>query len=101
MAAPLPDLEYLPPLLPPKQTLRPGPGESDKSEGVGKVLPAAEAAEGGDLILEFAKRRFRRDDTVAALMAAHREILQGKFGNRLPVVVLRNKKPVELFINLR
>ena len=64
-----------------------------KVSGVVAGLPSAEAGlKEGDLIVEFAKRRFRRDDTLAALMALHREALQGKFGNRLPVVVLRNSR---------
>ncbi|MEK6336093.1 MAG: hypothetical protein AABM67_14275 [Acidobacteriota bacterium] len=55
----------------------------------------------GDLIVEFIKRRFRRDDNVAALMAVHRKVLEGKFGNNLPLTILRNKKQAELVMTLR
>lgn len=73
-----------------------------KVTGVIAGLPAAEAGvREGDLIVEFAKRRFHRDDTVAALMAMHRQILEGKFGYSLPLKIIRDKKQSELVINLK
>ena len=65
-------------------------------------LPSAEAGlMAGDLILEFANHKFRRSDTLAALMGKQREILEGKFGNTLSVTVLRNKQRSQLVIRLR
>jgi S1-C subfamily serine protease len=73
-----------------------------KVTGVVAGLPAAEAGlREGDLILELAKRRFRRDDTIAALMAMHRQVLEGKFGFSLPVKFIRDKKQSESVITLR
>lgn len=73
-----------------------------KVTGVIKGLPSAEAGlQDGDLILEFAKQRFHRNDTIAALMSMHRQILEGKLGNKLPLTILRDKKRSELTINLR
>jgi hypothetical protein len=73
-----------------------------KVTGVIAGLPSAEAGlKEGDLIIELVKRRFRRDDTLDALMAAHRQILEGKFGNKLPVTILRNKQQSNLVITLR
>ena len=73
-----------------------------KVTGVIAGLPAAEAGlREGDLIVEMAKRRFRRDDTIAALMAMHRQVLEGKFGYSLPLKIIRNKKQSELVMNLK
>ena len=73
-----------------------------KVTGVIAGLPSAEAGlKEGDLIVELAKRRFRRDDTLDALMAAHRQVLEGKFGNKLPVTIFRNKQQSNLVITLR
>jgi len=80
-----------------------GPDESGlKVTGVIAGLPSAEAGlQAGDLIVNFAGRRFRREDTYEALMAEYRQILEGKSGYRLPVTILRNKKQSELIVNLR
>jgi hypothetical protein len=73
-----------------------------KVTGVIQGLPSAAAGvQEGDLIVEFAGRQFRRDDTYEALMAAYRQILEGKSGYKLPVKILRNKKRLELVISLR
>jgi Peptidase family M28 len=80
-----------------------GPEESGlKVTGVIAGLPSAEAGlHEGDLIISFVGRKFRHEDTYAALMAEYRQILEGKSGSRLPVTIVRNKKRSELIINLR
>lgn len=55
----------------------------------------------GDLIVEIAKIRLRRTDTLAALMKMQQEMLQGKFGFKIPVIVLRNKQRLEMTLNLK
>jgi hypothetical protein len=73
-----------------------------KVTGVIAGLPSAEAGlREGDLIVELANKRFRRDETLEALMAAHRQVLEGKFGNKLPVIIIRNKQQSNLVITLR
>jgi hypothetical protein len=105
IASPIPDLGLIAHLITAAESDAAGLGAEEsglKVTGVVAGLPSAAAGlQPGDLILEFAKRRFRRDDTVAALMAVHRQILEGKLGDRLPVTILRNKKQSELVINLR
>lgn len=105
VASPIPDLGMVAHLITGAEADAAGLGAEAsglKVTGVVPGLPTAEAGlKEGDLIVEFIKRRFRRDDTVAALMAVHREVLEGKFGTRLPVIVIRDKKQSELVINLR
>jgi len=105
IASPIPDLGLIVHLITNAEADAAGLGAETsglKVTGVVPGLPAAEAGlKEGDLIVEFVKRRFRRDDTLAALMAVHREVLEGKFGNRLPLTVVRNKTQSELVINLR
>ena len=73
-----------------------------KVTGVIGGLPSAEAGlMAGDLVLEFANHKFRRSDTIAALVAKHREVLEGKFGNTLTVTVLRDKQRSQRVIKLR
>ena len=70
--------------------------------GVVPGLPAAVGGlQAGDFIYELANMRFQRDDSIAKLMTAYREVLEGKHGNSLPVKVIRDKKPLELTILLR
>lgn len=70
--------------------------------GIIAGLPAAKAGfQPGDFIVQLADHQFRRDDTVAALMARHREILEGKHGFTLPAKVIRGKTHVDLVMNLR
>ena len=65
-------------------------------------LPAARAGlQPGDFIVEFANYQFRRDDSVAAMMARHREILEGKYGSTLPLKVIRGSTRLDLVLNLR
>ena len=64
-------------------------------------LPAATAGlQPGDLILKFANFEPHRDDTIASLMAVHRQILEGKFGSELPTTILRDGKRSELVLKL-
>jgi Zn-dependent M28 family amino/carboxypeptidase len=73
-----------------------------KVTGVLPGLPAATAGLiPGDLILKFNDFEFHRDHTLASLMAMHRQILEGKFGQQFRVILLRNGKQSELTINLR
>lgn len=80
----------------------PAPASGLKVTGVIAGLAAASAGlKQGDLIIEFGDYRFRRDDTLASLMTMHREVLEGKHGNRLKLKVIRNDKTLELFIDLK
>ena len=73
-----------------------------KVTGVVAGLPAAVAGlQPGDFILEFANYQFHRDDTLPALMAMYREVLEGKRGNKLTVKLIRNKKHLDLNLQLR
>ena len=73
-----------------------------KVTGVIAGLPSAEAGlMVGDLILEFADYKFRRSDSLAALMAKQREVLEGKYGNTLTVTVLRDKQRSQRIIKMR
>jgi hypothetical protein len=73
-----------------------------KVTGVIAGLPAAVAGlQPGDFIIEFANYQFHRDDTLPALMAMYREVLEGKRGNSLPVKIIRNKKRLDLSMLLR
>jgi S1-C subfamily serine protease len=105
VASPIPDLGVVVHLVGSAEADAAGlSGEESglKVTGVVAGLPSAEAGlREGDLIVELAKRRFRRSDTLAALMAAHREVLEGKMGNSLPVTIIRDKKQSELIIKLR
>jgi hypothetical protein len=65
-------------------------------------LPAAAAGvQTGDLILRVGDREFHRDDSLAALMAMYRQILEGKLGFRFPMSVLRQGKRIEMTMTLR
>ena len=73
-----------------------------KVTGLIAGLPAAKAGlQPGDLIVDFANYRFRRDDALPALMAMHREILEGKRGVTLPLKVVRGNTRLDLVMNLR
>ena len=73
-----------------------------KVTGVIAGLPAARAGlQPGDFIVEFANQQFRRDETLAALMARQRGILEGKHGFALPAKVIRGNTRLDLVINLR
>jgi C-terminal processing protease CtpA/Prc len=70
--------------------------------GVIAGLPADKAGlQPGDFIVEMANQQFRRDETLAALMAMHREVLEGKRGFTLPLKVVRGKTRLDLVMNLR
>jgi hypothetical protein len=73
-----------------------------KVTGVIAGLPAAAAGlQPGDFIYDFANYQFRRDDSVMALMKMYREILEGKSGNNLAVKLIRDKKKLDLNLQLR
>ena len=73
-----------------------------KVTGLIAGLPAAKAGlQPGDLIVDFANYQFRRDDTLPAMMAMHREILEGKRGSTLPLKVVRGNTRLDLVMNLR
>lgn len=73
-----------------------------KVTGVIPSLPAADAGvQPGDFVTEFAGYQFRRNDTLAGLMAMHREVLEGKRGNRLPLRVIRGTQALDLILTLR
>jgi peptidase M28-like protein/PDZ domain-containing protein len=73
-----------------------------KVTGVIAGLPADKAGlQPGDFIVEMANQQFRRDETLAALMAMHREVLEGKRGFTLPLKVVRGKTRLDLVMNLR
>jgi hypothetical protein len=73
-----------------------------KVTGVIAGLPAAAAGlQPGDLIVEFAQYKFRRDDALMKLMTLHREVLEGKRGFVLPLKVIRDKKQLEMSMNLK
>jgi Peptidase family M28 len=73
-----------------------------KVTGVIAGLPAAVAGlQPGDFIYDFANYQFRRDDSVMALMKMYREILEGKSGNNLAVKLIRDKKKLDLNLQLR
>jgi S1-C subfamily serine protease len=73
-----------------------------KVTGVIAGLPAAVSGlQPGDFIIEFANYQFRRDDAVPALMALHREVLEGKRGNVLGLKVIRDNKRLDLKMTLR
>lgn len=55
----------------------------------------------GDLILEIASIRFRRDHTIASLMAMQRQLLEGKMGSNVAVKALRRGKILQLTLRLR
>lgn len=105
VASPMPDLGLSAHLITNAESDAAGLGAEEsglKVTGVIPGLPSAEAGlQEGDLILDIAGRRFRRDDTYAALMAQYRQILEGKAGVKLPVTIIRNKKRQDLTINLR
>jgi hypothetical protein len=65
-------------------------------------FPAAMAGvQAGDFMYEFANMKFSRDDSIAKLMGAYREVLEGKRGNSLPVKLIRDNQPLELTIVMR
>ena len=105
IASPIPDLGLVCHLITTAESDAAGLAADEaglKVTGVIAGLPAAEAGvREGDLIVEFAQRRFHRDDTVAALMGMHRQILEGKFGYSLPLKIIRDNKQSELVINMR
>ena len=73
-----------------------------KVTGVLPGLPGSAAGlHVGDFIYEFANSKFQRDDSIAKLMTAYREVLEGKRGNSVPVKLIRDNKPLELTIVLR
>ena len=73
-----------------------------KVTGVVPGLPASLGGlQPGDFIYEMANYKFQRDDSLAKLMTLHRELLEGKRGNSLPVKLIRGNKPLELTIALR
>lgn len=73
-----------------------------KVTGVVPGLPGSVAGlQPGDFIYELASYKFQRDDSIAKLMTAYRELLEGKRGNSLPVKLIRDNKPLELTIVLR
>lgn len=73
-----------------------------KVTGLIAGLPAAKAGlQPGDFIVDFANYQFRRDDALPALMAMHREILEGKRGFTLPLKVVRGNTRLDLIMNLR
>jgi Zn-dependent M28 family amino/carboxypeptidase len=104
-ASPIPDLGLIGHLATNAEADAAGLSGEDSGLKVTSViegLPSAEAGlKAGDLILEFANYRFRRSDTVAALMAKQREILEGKFGNKLSLTILRAQQRSQLVISLR
>lgn len=80
----------------------PAPHGGLKVTGVIAGLPADKAGlQPGDFIVEMANQQFRRDETLAALMAMHREVLEGKRGYTLPVKVVRGKTRLDLVMKLR
>lgn len=80
----------------------PPPHGGLKMAGVVAGLPGDKAGlRPGDLIVEFANQQFRRDEGLAALMAMHREVLEGKHGFTLPLKVVRGKTRRDLVMNLR
>ena len=80
----------------------PAPYGGLKVTGVIAGLPAAATGlQPGDLIVEFAKSQFKRDDPLEKLMAMHREVLEGKHGFVLPLKAVRGKKSLELTMKLR
>jgi hypothetical protein len=80
----------------------PDPYSGLKVTGVIAGLPAAAAGlQPGDLIVDIANSQFKRNDSLAAMMTAHREILEGKRGVVLPMKVLRGTTPLDLVMKLR
>jgi aminopeptidase YwaD len=55
----------------------------------------------GDLIIEMVGKKFLRSDTLEMLQATQMQMLQGKFGFTIPLVVLRDGQRVSLTINIR
>lgn len=105
VASPIPDLGLIAHLATNAESDAAGLSADEsglKVTGVIVGLPSADAGlQAGDLILEVAGRRFRRSDTIAALTAMHREILEGKLGDKLPATILRAKQRLQLTIHLR
>lgn len=80
----------------------PAPYSGLKVTGVIAGLPSAAAGlQPGDLIVDIANHQFKRDDSLAMLMAMQREALEGKMGVVLPLKVLRGKAPLDLVLKLR
>lgn len=105
VASPIPDLGLIGHLATNAEADASGLGAEESGLKVTGVIAGSTSAEAGlqagDLILEFADHRFRRTDTVAALLAKLREALEGKFGNKLSVTVLRGQQRSQRIINLR
>jgi hypothetical protein len=104
-ASPIPDLGLIAPLATSGEADAKGLPAPEGGLKVTSVIPgypaAAAGLESGDFIVEFAGRRFRRDDTLTALMAAYREVIEGKRGNVLPLTIIRGDRRLDLTMNLR
>jgi Zn-dependent M28 family amino/carboxypeptidase len=102
---PIPDLGLIAHLSTPAEADAKGvaaPNAGLKVTGVVAGLPAAAVGlRPGDLIVDFANYQFKRDDTLASLMAMHREVLEGKRGTALPLKVIRGTASLELVMTLR
>ena len=80
----------------------PAPYTGLKVTGVIAGLPSAGAGlQPGDLIVDIANHQFKRDDSLAMLMAMQREALEGKMGAVLPLKVIRGKTALDLVLKLR
>jgi hypothetical protein len=104
-ASPIPDLGLIGHLATDAEADAAGLGAEESGLKVTGVIAGSASAEAGlqagDLILEFANHRFRRTDTLASLVAKQREVLEGKFGNKLSATVLRARQRSQRIINLR
>ncbi|HEX8845060.1 MAG TPA: M20/M25/M40 family metallo-hydrolase [Pyrinomonadaceae bacterium] len=105
VASPIPDLGLIAHLVTNAEASASGLGAEESGLKVTGVIAGSSSADAGlqegDLILEVAKIRLRRDAKLAELMAMQRQVLEGKLGYRLPVTILRDGKRRELVINLR
>jgi len=73
-----------------------------KVTGVISGLPADNAGlREGDLVTAMGTRSFAREESLSVLMTAYQDLLQGKLGVTIPMKVIRNKKTLDMTLNLR